>query len=53
MPRPSRKQEVYELRCSTCHCVIEIPTRMVQKSLAHCPKCATRLEIRWNEAVTR
>ena len=53
MPRPTRKQEVYELRCSTCCCVVEVPTHTAQKNLAHCPKCGARLEIRWNEAVAQ
>ncbi len=42
--KPPRPVETYEVRCHGCEELIELPAA---QPVHKCPRCGTRLEIRW------
>lgn len=48
--RKQRTEEVFEFRCWSCHCTVELPVRQVRDGVGRCPRCDARVEIRWEAA---
>ena len=44
-PRPRRNHEVYEVQCSNCNRIVELPA----SAPFYCPRCSARLELVWRD----
>jgi rRNA maturation endonuclease Nob1 len=47
--RKWRKKETFEVECWRCFGVVEVPCNTVRNNIGLCPRCGSRLEIRWRE----